>query len=106
MKDENLIIPITDKSIDNVQLVQPDGFSIEYAVALQNAYRRLLKEAQKYPSGTECAMLLDLNMEQIDDVINGEFGSVNIPYCSDYHIALHNHPSGKTFSIADIAGFS
>ena len=106
LKDENLIIPITDKSIDNVQLVQPDGFSIEYAVALQNAHRRLLKEAQKYPSGTECAMLLDLNMEQIDDVINGEFGSVNIPHCSDYHIALHNHPSGKTFSIGDIAGFS
>ena len=97
---------ITDDVIKNVPLVTPQGFSAEEATALQAAHKKLLTEAKKYPVGTECAMLLDLNMEQIDDIIIGNIDNAKIPHCDEYHIAIHNHSSGGTFSVGDIEAFT
>lgn len=101
-------IPITDESIENVQLIQPEGFTEEDAVALKKAHQKLLKEARKYPLGTECGMLLDLDMEQFDDIgiIVGKTDGLSLPRYSEPHIALHNHSSGETFSVADIIGLA
>lgn len=66
----------------------------------------LLEEARKYPVGTECAMLLDLDMEQIGNIIVGNIDNAKIPRCSEYHFALHNHSSGLTFSVGDIETFA
>ena len=105
-KNNNFKIPITNRSIENVKMIKPEGFSEENAIYLQNAHRRLLKEARKYPLGTECAMILDIDMEQIGDILLGKKESVRLPWCDEYHIALHNHPSGETFGISDIMRFS
>lgn len=101
-------IPITDESIENVQLIQPEGFTEEDAAALKKAHQKLLKEARKYPLGTECGMLLDLDMEQFDDIgiIVGKTDGLSLPRYSEPHIALHNHSSGETFSVADIIGLA
>ena len=105
-KSKSFIKPITNETIENIPLIQLTGFSIEDATALQNAHKTLLKEAQKHPLGTECSMILGLDMEQIDDIFVGGVNGANIPFCSDYHIALHNHPSGETFSIGDMKKFA
>lgn len=97
---------ITDDVIKNIPLVVPQGFSEEDAVALQSAHKMLLEEARKYPVGTECSMLLDLDMEPIDNIRIGEVDGTKIPHCTDYHIALHNHSSGETFSAGDIKAFA
>lgn len=101
-------IPITDESIENVQLIQPEGFTEENAVALKKAHQELLKEARKYPLGTECRMLLDFNMEQFDDsgIIVGQIDNVAFPRYTEPYIGLHNHSSGKTFSTEDIIGLA
>lgn len=99
-------IPITDESIENVQLIQPEGFTEENAVALKKAHQELLKEARKYPLGTECGMLLDFDMERFDDIgiIVGRIDGISLPRYSEPYIALHNHSSGQTFSPEDIVG--
>lgn len=101
-------IPITDESIENVQLIQPEGFTIEDAILLKKAHQELLKEARKYPLGTECGMLLDLDMEQFDDIgiIVGKTDGLSLPRYSEPYIALHNHSSGETFSVADVIGLA
>ncbi|MDE6087445.1 MAG: minor capsid protein, partial [Oscillospiraceae bacterium] len=99
-------IPITDETIKNVELIQPDGFSIEDAIALQEAHRRLLEEARKHPLGTECCILLDMmDMEQIGEITIGKIDSVRPPECDQFHAVLHNHSSGATFSFGDIVRF-
>ncbi len=101
-------IPITDESIENVQFIQPEGFTIEDAILLKKAHQELLKEARKYPLGTECGMLLDLDMEQFDDIgiIVGKTDGLSLPRYSEPYIALHNHSSGETFSVADVIGLA
>ena len=105
-KKKSFRIPISDETIRNVEFVQPDGFSYEDAVALQEAHRSLLAEARKYPLGTECCILLDvMNMEQIGDIEIGKIDSVLPPECDEFHVVLHNHSSGATFSVGDIVRF-
>ncbi|MDE5883816.1 MAG: minor capsid protein, partial [Oscillospiraceae bacterium] len=106
-QEKSFRIPITDETIKNVQLIQPDGFSIEDAITLQEAHRRLLEEARKHPLGTECCILLDMmDMEQIGEITIGEIDSVHPPKCYEFHAVLHNHSSGATFSVGDIARFA
>lgn len=105
-KKQSFRIPIINKTIENLQLVKPEGFTDENAVALQNAHKRLLKEARKHRLGTECAMIFDINMEQIGNIVLGKKESVRLPWCNEYHVALHNHPSGETFSIGDMMKFA
>ncbi|MCM1508518.1 MAG: hypothetical protein NC177_15515 [Ruminococcus flavefaciens] len=105
-KNKSFRIPITNKNIENISLIKPYGFTDENAIALQNAHKRLLKEARKHRLGTECAIILDLDMEQIDDIIIGSKDGVKIPYYDDYYVALHNHSSGETFSPEDVVGLA
>ena len=46
-----------------------------------------------------------MNMEQIGDIEIGKIDSVLPPECDEFHVVLHNHSSGATFSVGDIMRF-
>lgn len=99
--------PITNKSITDVRLVTVNGLTDTQCKQLRKAHRELLKEARKYPVGTETSITYDLDMNiNSNGYIKGEIGKVGI-YNHDYeYIAIHNHPSDAMFSYGDIRNFA
>lgn len=75
--------------------------------ALANAHKRLLLEASTYPVGTELSRCYGLDMQPLGKTVIGEkLGSVRITDQQEPYIAVHNHPSGMTFSPGDIFNFT
>lgn len=74
--------------------------------ALRKGMENLLKRVDGTPEGTECAYYYDMYAKflkwEMGEPGKGRIGVYN-PHI-DY-IAMHNHPSGGTFSIGDINSF-
>ena len=98
---------ITMQSIQRVQTFACETLDTAGSRALANAHKKLLMEARKVPLGIEKARCYGLDMQPLGGYYTGEqAGSVRIPNFSEPHIAIHNHPSGLTFSPGDILGFA
>lgn len=102
---DDMMIPVTEKSIRSVTFVKPDGWSDEMCIALQDAHRDLLRRAQDAELGMEFASVHSMDMGRIGEIIPGEVGSVHIPRLDQNYIALHTHPSGLVFSPQDFLNF-
>lgn len=96
---------ITDKAIESVPVVKPEGWSEENAVKLQAAHKELLKVMKDYPTGTEGAALYDMDMKRIGETVTGATGQVMVPDSDAPYVMIHNHPDGQTFSHTDIMNF-
>lgn len=100
-------LPVTEKSI---KAVRPFGCrTLDEAgqQALASAHQELLQAAAAHPVGTEVARCYGLDMQPMGDYVTGDKeGSVKIPDQSAPYIAIHNHPSGLTFSPKDILAFA
>lgn len=98
---------ITIQSIQHIQPFACETLDAAGSRALANAHKKLLLEARKVPLGTEKARCYGLDMQPVSGYFTGEQeGGVHIPNFSTPHIAIHNHPSGMTFSPEDILGFA
>ena len=98
---------ITIQSIQHIQPFACETLDAAGSRALANAHKKLLLEARKVPLGIEKARCYGLDMQPVSGYFTGEpEGGVHIPNFSTPHIAIHNHPSGMTFSPEDILGFA
>lgn len=98
---------ITAQSIQRIQPFACETLDAAGSRALANAHKKLLLEARKVPLGIEKARCYGLDMQPVSGYFTGEQeGGVHIPNFSTPHIAIHNHPSGMTFSPEDILGFA
>ena len=98
---------ITIQSIQRIQPFACETLDAAGSRALANAHKKLLLEARKVPLGIEKARCYGLDMQPMSEYFTGEqAGGVHIPNFSTPHIAIHNHPSGMTFSPEDILGFA
>ena len=98
---------ITIQSIQRIQPFACETLDAAGSRALANAHKRLLLEARKVPLGIEKARCYGLDIQPVSGYFTGEQeGGVHIPNFSTPHIAIHNHPSGMTFSPEDILGFA
>lgn len=98
---------ITIQSIQHIQPFACETLDAAGSRALANAHKKLLLEARKVPLGIEKARCYGLDMQPLGGYFTGEQeGGVHIPNFSTPHIAIHNHPSGMTFSPEDILGFA
>lgn len=98
---------ITMQSIQRIQPFACETLDAAGSRALANAHKKLLLEARKVPLGIEKARCYGLDMQPISGYFTGiKSGNVHIPGFHEPHIAIHNHPSGLTFSPGDILGFA
>ena len=99
-------IPITEEAIRRVPQVRPDGWSQEQAERLQTAHRELLRAVMDKSVGTEAGAVYTPDMRLIERKIGENAGhQIVMPRYQMPHIFIHNHPSGLTFSMADIENF-
>lgn len=105
--NRNRYLPITEQSIERVKSFSCRTLTATGQRSLENAHKRLLVEAATHPAGTEVARCYGLDMQPIGGAIVGSRkGGVKIPRQQVPYIAVHNHPSGLTFSPGDIRGFA
>lgn len=94
---------ITEKAIESVQKVIPDGWGDEQATKLQKLHKSLLKTMKDYPTGYEGAVATTLDLKPLSETIIGENGRVYIPRYNVPYIVLHTHPDGEIFSHTDLS---
>ena len=98
---------ITDEAINSIPLVKIYGFTEEQNLALQKAHKQLLRTAQKETVGVEVSAVYDMDLRQIGTTrTEHNVGRVGIDNPNESYIAMHNHGSDETFSMADILGFA
>lgn len=99
-------IPVTEKAIQRVPQIRPEGWSAGQAERLQEAHRELLRAVKDKPIGTEAGAVYSPDMKLIERRIGTEAGhQIILPRYTDPHILIHSHPSGLTFSKKDIESF-
>lgn len=99
---------VTMESISGVKVFRCETLDTAGQRALQDAHKRLLAEVAKQPLGTEMARCYGLDMRPLGGYSTGKEGQgkVKIPDFDVPYIAVHNHPSGLTFSPGDMLGFA
>lgn len=103
--DDLHAIPITDAAIERVPLVQLPGMSDEQAIKLQQRHRELLRFVQAEPAGREAIAYCDAKTLQLLDRYTGGDNKVQGTIFAQPHVAMHNHPSGGTFTHTDLVSF-
>lgn len=103
--DDLLAIPITNAAIERVPLVQLPGMSDEQAIKLQQRHQELLRFMQSEPAGREAIAYCDAKTLQLLDRYTGGDNKVRGTIFTQPHIAMHNHPSGGTFTHTDLVSF-
>lgn len=74
---------------------------------LQQAMKNVLNRVNGKAANTECAYYYDAHMNFLKwEMGKSGGGSVNVYHPPFNYIAIHNHPSGGTFSIDDIRRFA
>lgn len=108
MKDTGITMyPVTIQSIIRVQSFDCQTLPAALQAKLKNEHKRLLMSIAKKPLGTEAGATYDLQMNLLHEVIGEKADSkVGIPVESVPHIAIHNHPSGLTFTHTDLNNFA
>lgn len=97
-------LPITKASIQNVRLVHGTVVSKNIEKVLRKAHKNLLRTIQTSPVGTEAVSVYNMEMQLISTSA-GNIGTVKVPKTKQPFIAIHNHPSGHTFSEKDVITF-
>ncbi len=100
-------IKITQKVIEKIPLLSPEGWNEKKAEKLREANRLLLKAVKDRELGTEAGQIFDLEMAPLTPLILGETASksIRLPGASVPYVAIHNHPDGFTFSEKDVETF-
>lgn len=95
--------PVTIKSIERVKALPSNILDEAGQKKLQQAHKDLLKEVMNRGGIVEVARCYDIRMQPLCDYVSqDDKGRVEIPDFSAPYIAIHNHPSGLTFSPKDI----
>ena len=98
-------LPITQSAIDNIPKI--DVFDDpKVNTTVHNVCREILTDLKKDKIGTEESISFDLKLTKRRKIkgAQGE-GGVKISKLDTPYISVHNHPSGKTFSVKDLVGF-
>lgn len=99
----SLAKPVTMKSIERVKALPSSILDTAGQEKLQQAHKDLLQEVMSRGGTVEVARCYDLNMEPLSDYVSqDDAGRVKIPDFDTPYIAIHNHPSGLTFSPNDV----
>ena len=99
---------ITDEAIEKVPKVDVFGDDAKNS-RYQQANKDLLKEAQKYPVGTEVSIVYGADMKPIKECgyrVGENNGEVKIDNPNQPYHGFHNHPSGNTLSPDDVFGMA
>lgn len=97
---------VTEKSVENIKAFPCETLDKAGQEKLAEAHKELLRQVKDKPLGTEMARCYGLDMQPMGDYVTGDKeGSVKIPDQSAPYIAIHNHPSGLTFSPGDLSLF-
>lgn len=97
--------PITDESIANVPNIKSTLLNPEQNKKLQQAHKELLQLVQNDEPGIEAIAYYSLSMGLLDRH-KGVIGMVKqTEGINEPHIAMHNHPSGETFTHMDVKIF-
>lgn len=97
---------IPQQALDNLRSPDLDFLTKAQNITLRQGMENLLKRVDGKPEGTECAYYYDMYAKFLKWEM-GEPGAQSIGVYNpliDY-IAMHNHPSGGTFSPGDIGSF-
>ena len=98
---------ISQQVLDNLRSPDLDFLTKVQNETLRQGMKNLLKRVDGTPEGTECAYYYDMRAKFLKWEM-GEPGAQSIGVYNpliDY-IAMHNHPSGGTFSPGDIKAFN
>lgn len=96
--------PITSNSLKDVTLLETTLFQGTKALELQQKHQGLLELVRDEPLGTEAIAYYDMQLNLLARHIGG-MNRVSGTDVSGLHIAIHNHPSGTTFTHQDILNF-
>lgn len=95
--------PVTITSIERVKALPSSILDESGQKKLQQAHKDLLQEVMNRGGMVEVARCYDMNMEPLCDYVSqNDKGRVEIPDFNVPYIAIHNHPSGLTFSPKDV----
>lgn len=95
--------PVTIKSIERVKALPSNILDEAGQKKLQQAHKDLLREVMNRGGIVEVARCYNMNMEPLSDYVSQDKnGRVKIPDFDTPYIAIHNHPSGLTFSPSDV----
>lgn len=95
------LFPITEKSIKNIGFVKIPGFATRHNILLQEAHKDLLRFVKNQSIDVEAIAYYDMDFKLLSRYM-GEGGHVKGTWYDIPHIAMHNHPSGGTFTHTDI----
>lgn len=95
---------INDKAISAVKPVKSNILSKHQQKQLAKKHKDLLTYVQDDPVGTEAIAYYDMNFKELARY-KGKIGHVDGRAVKGKHIAIHNHPSGNTFTHTDIRSF-
>lgn len=116
-------IKITDEAIMSVPFVSYPGFSLDECMKLHEMSKEVLMLAKQNNDGNEVAITYSLDHQELEQsgekyktIVYGTERDVDLMADTDtYHlintsenvaiINLHNHPTGRSFSINDITLF-
>lgn len=107
-KDDTIkITKISQQVLDNLRSPDLDFLTKAQNETLRQGMKNLLKRVDGTPENTECAYYYDMRAKFLKWEM-GEPGkaSVNVYNPHIDYIAMHNHPSGGTFSPGDIKAFN
>lgn len=98
---------ISQQVLDNLRSPDLDFLTKAQNETLRQGMENLLKRVDGTPENTECAYYYDMRAKFLKWEM-GEPGkaSVNVYNPRIDYIAMHNHPSGGTFSPGDIKAFN
>lgn len=95
-------IPITNAAIDKVPLAKCETLSRGQSKQLQKRHQELLRFVQDEPPGREAICYCDMKMKVVSQYLGKGMNAVNATKLEIPHIAVHNHPSGTTFTLNDL----
>lgn len=104
---QDLQKPVTIKSIERVKALPSSVLDESGQKKLQQACKDLLRKAMNHKDLPEIAQCFNVSMDWKSEYFTqNSKGQVNIPDYKFPYIAIHNHPSGLTFSPKDIYRFA
>ena len=103
--NENLI-SITHDTIDSIPMINQFS-TLELNQKVQNLCRELLHDLINAEVGTEESIGVSIDSDStIKKLGETGAGGVEIPKMETPYVTIHNHPSGKTFSVKDFDEFA
>lgn len=108
LKDVNLEpLSVTKDSLARVKRFDCDTLDQPMQAKLQNEHKKLLISISGKPGGTEAGATYSMQMKPLHKVVGKDGAAkVHIPKEKEPYIAMHTHPTGGTFTHADLNLFA